>query len=188
MNGGGGPKAFWERKHGYAPGSAHGGGPGRPASSAPFRMPGAPGSPGPAGPAGAPGAPGPPGPGGHATGPLMGSASPPAAPTGAIPPWAVPPAAPPARVGGAVAALVVAVLSVAASILMMYLGFWFFLLAVNVPGVWFGIATLRGLPDPERVERYIRYTWTCNFAYFALFVLFLVPVVVLAMVMLMFTS
>ncbi|NKY96420.1 hypothetical protein [Nocardiopsis alborubida] len=89
--------------------------------------------------------------------------------------------------GGAVAALVVAVLSAAGSILMMYLGFWFFLLAVNVPGVWFGISTLRGLSDPERVERYIRYTWACNFSYFALFVLFLIPVAVLAMMMLLFT-
>ncbi|OKI21023.1 hypothetical protein A6A08_21870 [Nocardiopsis sp. TSRI0078] len=104
------------------------------------------------------------------------------------PPEAPPPSAPPARVGGAVAALVVAVLTVAGPALMVYLDFWFFLLVVNVPGIGFGIATLRKLPDPVEVERYIRYTWACTFAYAILFVLFTIPVVVLFMMMLLLTS
>ncbi|MFD6950171.1 hypothetical protein ACFWGT_08705 [Nocardiopsis sp. NPDC060348] len=86
------------------------------------------------------------------------------------------------------AALVVAVLTVAGPALMVYLDFWFFLLVVNVPGIGFGIATLRKLPDPVEVERYIRYTWACTFAYAILFVLFTIPVVVLFMMMLLLTS
>ena len=40
-------------------------------------------------------------------------------------------------------------------------------------------------PDAVEVERYIRYTWACTFAYTALSVVFLVPVIVLALLFLL---
>lgn len=154
MNGGNGPRAFWERE----PGSTR--------RSMPSASPAAPARrPEPAGPWGTPATAPPP------TDPL--------APSGAPPP-----SEPPARVGGAVAALVVAVLTVVGPGLMIYLGFWFFLLAVNLPGIGFGVATLTKLPDPAEVERYIRYTWACTFIYVALFVVFVIPVAVLFMMVL----
>lgn len=154
MNGGNGPRAFWEREPGSTRRSMPSGSP-----AAPARRPG------PAGPWGAP-----------ATAP---PSTDPLAPSGAPPP-----SEPPARVGGAVAALVVAVLTVVGPGLMIYLGFWFFLLAVNLPGIGFGVATLTKLPDPTEVERYIRYTWACTFIYVALFVVFVIPVAVLFMMVL----
>ncbi|MBR8742567.1 hypothetical protein DSY14_12645 [Nocardiopsis sp. MG754419] len=90
------------------------------------------------------------------------------------------PSGPPARVGGAVAALVVAVLTLAVPALGLALGLWFFVLVANVPGIVLGIMALRRVPDAVEVEKYIRYTWACNFAYVALSVVFAVPVLVLA--------
>ncbi len=165
MNGGGGPRAFWERKHGFTLGSPPPGGgaiPERPAPSEPFRLSGT------SGPARPPEHP-----------------FPSSAPPGPFP-GTPPPSGPPARVGGAVAALVVSVLTVVGPGLMAYLGFWFFLLAVNVPGICFGIAALRAVPDAERVERHIRGAWACVFAYVALFVLFMIPIVFLAVMMTLF--
>lgn len=113
-----------------------------------------------------------------------------AAPTGAPPPPATgfpnvsePPSAPaptgpPARVGGAVAALVVAGLTLIVPALGLSLGLWFFVLVANVPGIVLGIMALWKIPDAVQVERYIRYTWACNFAYVALSVVFVVPVIV----------
>ena len=96
------------------------------------------------------------------------------------------PTGPPARIGGAVAALVVALLTLSVPILGISLGFWFFVLVTNVPGIGFGIAALTKIPDEAAVERFIRYTWACNFAYLVLSVVFLVPVMVLALMVSMF--
>ncbi|WP_370462401.1 hypothetical protein [Nocardiopsis sp. FR6] len=156
-NGSGGPRAFWEREHGSAPASSAAA-PRGPLASPARREP---------------------------TGLRELSAPPPTDP--AQPPGAPAPAGPPARVGGAVAALVVAVLSVAGPALMVYLEYWFFLLAVNLPGIGFGIAALTRLADPAAVERYIRYTWACTFAYAALFVLFTIPLAVIFAVMFLLT-
>lgn len=107
-----------------------------------------------------------------------------------LPGLAAPPAprpiGPPARVGGAVAALVVAVLTLAVPVLGISLGLWFFVLVTNIPGIGFGIAALTKIPDEAAVERFLRYTWACNFAYLVLSVVFLVPVMVLALMMTMF--
>lgn len=90
------------------------------------------------------------------------------------------PSGPPARVGGAVAALVVAGLTLIVPALGLSLGLWFFVLVANVPGVILGIMALWRIPDAVQVERYIRFTWACNFAYVALSVVFVVPVIVFA--------
>lgn len=90
------------------------------------------------------------------------------------------PTGPPARVGGAVAALVVAGLTLIVPALGLSLGLWFFVLVANVPGIILGIRALWKIPDAVQVERYIRYTWACNFAYVALSVVFVVPVIVFA--------
>ncbi|GAB2508047.1 hypothetical protein [Nocardiopsis aegyptia] len=95
------------------------------------------------------------------------------------------PTGPPPRVGGAVAALVVSLLTLAVPILGISLGFWFFVLVTNVPGIGFGIAALTKIPDEAAVERFLRYTWACNLAYVVLSVVFLVPVMVLALMMMM---
>ncbi|MEU0491107.1 hypothetical protein ABZ249_17920 [Nocardiopsis sp. NPDC006139] len=94
----------------------------------------------------------------------------PAAPAAYAPPPAHPAAAPaptgpPARVGGTVAALVVAVLSLAPPLLGAYLGLWFLLLGANIPGIALAIVALTKVPDAPEVERYLRYTWACNLAY-----------------------
>lgn len=90
--------------------------------------------------------------------------------------------------GGAVAALVVAVLSLAGPVLMAYWGLWFFLVALNLPGVGFGIVALRKVPDPAGVEQYIRYTWACTFAYVTLFALFVIPLAALTLMVFLLTS
>ncbi|WP_369696521.1 hypothetical protein [Nocardiopsis sp. YSL2] len=110
----------------------------------------------------------------------------PAQPAGLAVPAEPRPTGPPARVGGAVAALVVALLTLAVPVLGISLGFWFFVLVANIPGIGFGIAALTKVPDEAAVERFLRYTWACNFAYLALSVVFLVPVMVLALMMSMF--
>lgn len=89
------------------------------------------------------------------------------------------PTGPPPRVGGAVAALVVAILTLAVPLLGLYMGLWFFVLVANVPGVVLGVKALRRIPDTDEVERYIRYTWVCNLIYTALSVVFLVPLLIL---------
>ncbi|WP_369800920.1 hypothetical protein [Nocardiopsis sp. NRRL B-16309] len=109
----------------------------------------------------------------------------PARPTELAVPAEPRPTGPPPRVGGAVAALVVSVLTLAVPILGVSLGFWFFLLVTNVPGIGFGIAALTKIPDEAAVERFLRYTWACNFAYLVLSVVFLVPVMVLVLMMAM---
>lgn len=87
---------------------------------------------------------------------------------------------PPPRVGGAVAALVVAVLTLLVPVLGVQMGLWFYLLIANVPGIVLGIKALRSIPDAAEVERYIRYTWACNFTYTALSVVFLIPLLILS--------
>lgn len=172
-NGGGGPSAFWEREQGSTLGAApswRGADPNRSAPSAPVPALGRSGPPREAVP--------------RHPGPF----SPEPAPDPAFAPGPPRPGAPPARVGGAAAALTVAVLSSAGPVLMAFLGFWFFLLAVNLPGLYFGVTALRAVPDAERVEQRIRYTWACNFSYFALFVVFMVPVMILFLMVLMFTA
>jgi hypothetical protein len=112
----------------------------------------------------------------------------PAAPAPSLAPPPEPrPAGPPPRVGGAVAALVVSVLTLAVPITGVSMGFWFFVLVTNVPGIAFGIAALVKIPDEAAVERFLRYTWACNFAYLVLSVVFLVPAMVLALMMMLFT-
>ena len=78
------------------------------------------------------------------------------------------------------ASLVVAVLTLTVPALGLYLGLWFFLLTANVPGIVLGIKALRRIPDTAEVERYIRYTWTCNLIYTALSVVLLIPLLILA--------
>ncbi|WP_370013356.1 hypothetical protein [Nocardiopsis sp. Huas11] len=129
--------------------------------------------------------------GGGAPRPLGGAPRPARPPgPGAAPGLVVPteprPTGPPPRVGGAVAALVVALLTLAVPVLGVSLGFWFFLLVTNVPGIGFGIAALTKIPDEAAVERFLRYTWACNFAYLVLSVVFLVPVMILALMVTMF--
>ncbi|WP_017603227.1 hypothetical protein [Nocardiopsis alkaliphila] len=82
--------------------------------------------------------------------------------------------------GGAVAALVVAVLTLLVPVLGLQMGLWFYLLIANVPGIVLGIKALRSIPDAAEVERYIRYTWACNFTYTALSVVFLIPLLLLS--------
>ncbi|MFC6432078.1 hypothetical protein ACFQBR_26070 [Nocardiopsis tropica] len=112
------------------------------------------------------------GPFGHRPGPRPG-AGPGAGPTG-----------PPARLGGAVAALVAALLSLVVPVLGLYLGMWFFLLVANLPGIGFGVMAVRRYPDAAEVERHLRYAWACNFAYAALSVVFFIPLMLLAVVIL----
>lgn len=77
-----------------------------------------------------------------------------------------PPQGPPARVGGTVAALVVAVLILLPPVLLgLSTGLWFLCLGANVPGVALAIVALAKVPDADEVERYLRYTWACNLAY-----------------------
>ncbi|WP_338036968.1 hypothetical protein [Nocardiopsis ganjiahuensis] len=109
----------------------------------------------------------------------------PAAPSYVLPPEPPRPSGPPARVGGAVAALVVALCTLLIPILGVSLGLWFFVLVTNVPGIVLGILALVKIPDAVEVERYIRYTWACTFAYIALSVVFLVPVIALAVLFLL---
>ncbi|MEV2274464.1 hypothetical protein AB0I72_02655 [Nocardiopsis sp. NPDC049922] len=128
MNGGGGPRAFWERERGSA-----------------LR---------PTVPTGAP----------------EHDARAPRRPTGAptLGPAAAPrPVGPPPRVGGAVAALVVALLTLVVPITGIALGQFYFLLLANVPGIGLGVIALVKIPDTAEVERFLRYTWACNFAYIA---------------------
>ncbi|WP_306365837.1 hypothetical protein [Nocardiopsis sp. CC223A] len=90
----------------------------------------------------------------------------PAAPAGhARPPAGPAPTGPPARVGGTVAALVVAALTLIPPLLGAYLGVWFLLLGANVPGIALAVVALTKVPDAPEVERYLRYTWACNLAY-----------------------
>lgn len=107
------------------------------------------------------------------------------APSYVLPAGTPRPSGPPARVGGAVAALVVALLTLLVPILGVSLGLWFFILVTNVPGIVLGIMALVKIPDAVEVERYIRYTWACTFAYTALSVVFLVPVIALALLFLL---
>ncbi|GAB3717520.1 hypothetical protein [Nocardiopsis oceani] len=121
--------------------------------------------------------------------PRKAATAPPAAPFAAPPMAPVPgaprPSGPPARVGGAVAALVVALCTLVIPAFGMYLGFWFFALATNLPGIALGIFALAKVPDADEVDRYIRYTWACTFVFLALSAVFLVPVVVLAVLFLL---
>lgn len=101
-------------------------------------------------------------------------------------PGAPPPSGPPPRVGGAVAALVVAFLTWTVPILGITMGLWFYVLVANVPGVAFAVTALTKLPHTSEVERFIRYTWACNFVYIALSVIFAVPLAVLFIMMMLF--
>ncbi|MFL1376214.1 MULTISPECIES: hypothetical protein [unclassified Nocardiopsis] len=83
----------------------------------------------------------------------------------AYPPADPPPTGPPPRVGGTVAALVVAALTLVPPLLGVYLGLWFLLLGSNIPGIALAIVALTKVPDTDEVERYLRYTWACNLAY-----------------------
>lgn len=103
------------------------------------------------------------------------------------PPATPAPSAPPARVGGAVAALVVALLTWAVPVLGISLGLWFYILVANFPGVGFAITALVKVPNAPEVERFIRYTWACNFVYIGLSVLFLIPILIMALMALMFS-
>jgi hypothetical protein len=94
------------------------------------------------------------------------------------------PSGPPPRVGGAVAALVVALFTLVVPALGIALDLWFFILVANIPGIVLGIIALVKIPDAVEVERYIRYTWACTFVYTALSVVFLVPVIALALLFL----
>lgn len=100
------------------------------------------------------------------------------------PPAPTGPTGPPARLGGAVAALVAGILTLVVPALGLYLGMWFFLLVANLPGIGFGIVAVLRNPDAAEVERYLRYAWACNFAYVALSVVFLIPIMVLAVIIL----
>ncbi|MFI6575259.1 hypothetical protein ACIBFB_05615 [Nocardiopsis sp. NPDC050513] len=77
------------------------------------------------------------------------------------------PVGPPPRVGGAVAALVVALLTLAVPVTGIALGQFYFVLLANIPGIGLGVAALVKIPDTAEVERFLRYTWACNFAYIA---------------------
>ena len=162
------PKDFWERGRGSVPGA------GMPVSSPPVsaQVPAA-------APTGQPA----PAPGARRTEPAVQRYA--VAPSYVLPPGTPRPSGPPARVGGAVAALVVALCTLVVPILGVSLGLWFFLLVTNVPGIVLGILALIKIPDAVEVERYIRYTWACTFAYTALSVVFLVPVVALAVLFLL---
>lgn len=81
------------------------------------------------------------------------------------PPAAPAPTGPPARVGGTVAALLVALLTLVPPLLGAYLGLWFLLLGANIPGIALAAVALSKIPDAPEVERYLRYTWACNLAY-----------------------
>ena len=113
------------------------------------------------------------------------AAYPPTAPPMEPVPWNPRPPGPPARVGGAVAALVVAIGTLVIPAFGMYLGLWFFALTANLPGIALGIFALVKIPDADEVDRYIRYTWACTFVFLALSAVFLVPVVVLAVLFLL---
>lgn len=102
------------------------------------------------------------------------------------PPGSPPPSGPPPRVGGAVAALVVAFLTWTVPLLGITMGLWFYVLVANVPGVAFAVTALTKVPNTSEVERFIRYTWACNFAYIALSVIFAVPLAVLFVMMMLF--
>lgn len=103
-----------------------------------------------------------------------------------LPPGTPPPSGPPARVGGAVAALVVAFLTWTIPLLGITMGLWFYVLVANVPGVAFAVTALTKIPNTSEVERFIRYTWACNFTYIALSVIFAVPLAVLFIMMMLF--
>lgn len=167
------PRDFWERGRGSAPGSGL-------STGSPQAAPSAPGV-GPSANASA-----------TARVPTVDPARRPApvtaystAPAHVLPPAPPRPSGPPARVGGAVAALVVALCTLVVPILGVSLGLWFFVLVANVPGIVLGIMALVRIPDAVEVERYIRYTWACTFAYAALSVVFLVPVIALAVLFLL---
>lgn len=155
------PRAFWERGRTSVPGSAA-------PTEAPRRAASAP-----------PAAP-------LATPPThQPTAYPPTAPPMAPVPGAPRPSGPPARVGGAVAALIVALCTLVIPAFGMYLGFWFFALTTNIPGIALGIFALAKIPDADEVDRYIRYTWACTFVFLALSAVFLVPLIVLAVLFLL---
>lgn len=103
-----------------------------------------------------------------------------------LPPGTPPPSGPPPRVGGAVAALVVAFLTWTVPLLGITMGLWFYVLVANVPGVAFAVTALTKIPNTSEVERFIRYTWACNFTYIALSVIFAVPLAVLFIMMMLF--
>lgn len=103
-----------------------------------------------------------------------------------LPPGTPPPSGPPPRVGGAVAALVVALLTWTVPLLGITMGLWFYILVANMPGVAFAVTALTKIPNTSEVERFIRYTWACNFAYIALSVIFAVPLAVLFVMMMLF--
>nr|WP_026118296.1 hypothetical protein [Nocardiopsis salina] len=88
--------------------------------------------------------------------------------------------------GGAVASLVVAFLTWTVPLIGVFMGLWFYVLIANIPGVAFAVTALSKIPNASEVERFIRYTWACNFAYIGLSVVFAVPLVVLAMMMVLF--
>ncbi|MFV2195647.1 hypothetical protein [Nocardiopsis sp. LOL_012] len=102
----------------------------------------------------------------------------------AAPPPAAPgPSGPPPRVGGAAAALVTAAATLAVPAAAVSLGLWFAALAANIPGIVLGVVALTKVPDTGEVERYLRYTWACTFAYLVLYVLLLVPIMAVAIVL-----
>lgn len=103
-----------------------------------------------------------------------------------LPPWAPQPSGPPPRVGGAVAALAVAFLTWTVPVIGIALGLWFYVLVANLPGVAFAVIALTKVPDTDAVERFIRYTWVCNFSYAVLSVLFAFPLAAVAMMMFLF--
>lgn len=105
-----------------------------------------------------------------------------------LPPGTPPPSGPPPRVGGAVAALIVAFLTWTVPLLGITMGLWFYVLVANVPGVAFAVTALTKIPNTSEVERFIRYTWACNFAYVALSVIFAVPLAVLFVMTMLFGS
>jgi len=79
---------------------------------------------------------------------------------------------------------VAALLSLVVPALGLYLGMWFFLLVANLPGIGFGIMAVVRNPDASEVERFLRYSWACNFAYAVLSVVFLIPIMILAVIIL----
>ncbi|MEU3019767.1 MULTISPECIES: hypothetical protein [unclassified Nocardiopsis] len=86
--------------------------------------------------------------------------------------------------GGAVAALLVAVGTLVVPVLGLALGLWFFVLFSNVPGIVLGVLALTKIPDTDEVERFIRYTWASTFAYTAFSVVILLPVMVITVLFL----
>src|SRR5699024_12248086 len=97
------------------------------------------------------------------------------------------PSAAPARGGGAVAALVACFLTWWVSALGRCLGLWYYVLVTNLRGVGLAVTALVKAPDAPAVERFIRYTWACNFVYIGLSVLFLIPILIMALMALMFS-